>query len=104
MAEKLNGTDPNPVEYEGTMWVMFEAARCVNCLTDKDWFGGENARTRMNLSKHHGQWMISEFSDPYNSVRKPTCAANGHVLFGDEYLTPKTRFNGDYRLPDLKVR
>jgi len=104
LAERLNGADPNPVEYEGTMWVIFEAARCINCLTDREWFGGENAKIGMAISKRHGQWGISEFSDPYNSVRKPTCAPNGHVLFADENLTPKSRFDGDYRLPDLKVR
>lgn len=101
LAEKLNRVDPQPVEYEGTMWVHFEAARCLNCLTDRDWFGGEDAKVSMTISKKHDKWLISEFSDPYNSIRKPTCTTDGHVLFSDERLTPKSRFEGDYRLKEL---
>ena len=57
----------------------------------------------MTISKRHGKWLIAEFSDPYNSLRKPTCANNGNnILSADEHLTPKTRFNGDYQLKGVE--
>jgi hypothetical protein len=104
LAEKLNGADPQPIEYEGTMWVIFEAARCANCNGDRGWLGGDNSKVGMTISKKHGQWSIAEFADPYNSIRKPACANDGkNILSSDEYLTPKTRFNGDYRLKELET-
>jgi hypothetical protein len=103
-AEQLNGVDPQPIEFEGNMSVVFDVARCRNCIDGSDNQWSDNYSLGMGISKRHGQWIINEFTDPYNSLRKPMCVdGSGNVKFADEYLTPKTRFNGDYRLKELET-
>lgn len=99
-ADELNGVNPQPVEFEGEMAAIFDAARCANCndIGERRW--ADNYKLVMSVSKRNGQWIIGEFTDPYTSIRKPACRDDG-IAITDEYLTPKTRFNGDYHLSEL---
>jgi len=87
-AEQMNGVDPQPIEYDGSMVLTFTAGavgRCANCIAH-DWQDG--FEYSIGIQKRKGVWEFQQGGAFYHSIHKPACVG-AEVRSGDQYLSPK---------------
>jgi hypothetical protein len=73
-ADRLNGVDPQRIEYDGMVNLSFEVGRCANCLNGGDEWK-DNFEVARKITKIKGQWKVWEQRpEGYYQTEKVDCS------------------------------